>query len=230
MTAMKGGGEDTRLIVFSGIDGAGKSSLIEELRRSELLEGAVFLRKEGRRSVVLLSGYHQRPHGDGRDYLESSFATVRPFATAFDFLEHYEENILPLFGAVPFVVCDRYVTCAAAYLHAMGYPTAARELFHHVRVPDVTFYVTLDWTLWAERMNRRGGAQEDEGPELMARYAQGFEEILPTYPGGAVRIDNSGPFESVYAQVEGAIRTALQSPSRPFTYGEGFAGGRGTRL
>lgn len=220
---LRSSGQDTRLIVFSGIDGVGKSSLIEELKRRNLLEGAVFLRKEGRRCAQLLSDYHWRAHGDGRDYLDSGFASVRPFATAFDFLTHYEENIRPLFGEVPFIVCDRYVTCAAAYLHAMGHPTAARELFHHVRVPDVTFYVTLDRVLWAERMRLRGGPQEDEGPDLMARYERGFEDILPTYPGGAVRLDNSGLLGSVYAQVELTIRTAVQCPARPFNYGEGFA-------
>lgn len=201
----------TTIISFHGLDGAGKSTLMDELERSGMLPDAAYIRKEYRLNAQLVQEYCGRASGDGKDWVAGSFAEAMSIATAFDFLAHYHANIAPLIGRRSYVVCDRYALCYAAYILATGSNFSHHDLFRGVRKPDVAVLVDVDMDRLPERYAARGGASEDETLEVMQRFREGYERLLPLETARVIRVSNNGRLACAFRSLTASLEEVLSA-------------------
>jgi dTMP kinase len=140
-----------KLIVVEGIDGAGKSTLVQRL--AEFLEGA------GHAGSVLVScePTKEGPHGKRLRDAQASGNRLDPqdeFDTFFaDRLWHVEHVIAPAIAVGKVVLLDRYYFSTMAYQSLRGFDAeATRALYEHaVPLPDVLLVLDLPVALALER-------------------------------------------------------------------------------
>lgn len=202
---------DTRLIALCGIDGAGKSTLSRRLRERRALEDAAFVRKELHDTTNAVRLYHRRTYGDARDWITGPYAYSMGLAAAFDFLRHYDEVIRPLLGTRRHVVSDRYSICYQAYLLSTAYPLPVDDMFDKIVPPDLVVYVDVPVSVAVERQAARGGASEDEAPEVMERFEEAYRKLLPHLDCPVLELDNDRALEESYDDLVERLRDALTS-------------------
>ena len=208
---------DTKLIAVCGVDGSGKSSLVDAMERRGLLPDCAYLRrpKSPDANGPLVGRYARREHGDGRDWISGDFAEAMGVALAYDFLEHYHNNVRPLLGRKRFIVCDRFTLCFVAYLNSIGSPFPIEAAYARTRRPDLTLYVQVPPEVHDERLLGRSGRADDEHPEVSANFHGAYLELLPCYSQEYDIVDNGGPFEDTVA-------AAFEAVSRRFSEAEAF--------
>ena len=202
--------EGGRLITFCGIDGAGKSSLVNRLEQDRVVGDATYLRKAWKTTVNLVTEYGPTDECGRHNWVEGPFAENAAAATALDFLHHYDEEIAPRLAAGCRVVCDRYALCYEAYLLAVGSRFRFGGIFERLRRPDLLVYVDASAEVVAERQAMRGGATEDEHPEVMRRYREAFLSLLKTQDyASAFVLNNEVPFEESYEQLRRRVEAQV---------------------
>ncbi len=206
------GHASTFLLSVLGIDGSGKTRMLQELQQRNVLPGADYVRVERYHCENLLRRYVIR-EGDELDFVDGAFARTRPFATCLDFLETYDKRILPRLGQAPFIVVERYCLSAAAYFAAMGHREWMYSWLGGVRPADLTIYLKVDLDTVLSRYERRGGRDTDEVPELMRRHAQAIEQVVAETSWPIVTIDNTQPFELAFHQLCGHVSAAVAAHS-----------------
>jgi thymidylate kinase len=194
-----------RLVAFCGIDGAGKSTLVQLLASRQELDACV-LKKEDKHACELVARHHARQHHDARDWETGPFAAAVALATAIDFLSHYTAAIVPALARQSLVIVDRYTPCYEAYLESTGYPYDAALVFAGVRPADLVVYVETPVELALARCQARGSAGEDETAGVQRRFAAAYERVLARAPCSVVRVRNDGSIEDAYAQALAAVR------------------------
>ncbi len=130
-----------RLIVFEGLDGAGKSTQIYLLKKFlEAQKVKVFLSQWNSSSTVKKA---TRKGKKQRILTPTTFSLIH----STDFTNRYEREIFPLLEAGFVVLCDRFIYTAFARDVARGCDRDwVKNLYSFVRKPDITFYcrVPLD--------------------------------------------------------------------------------------
>lgn len=196
----------TVVVAICGVDGAGKSTLRQALADRLALPRVAFIAKDRRTSVELLEQYGFHKPDSRRNWINGPFAQCAAIATVFDFMYHYDQVIVPAMASHDYVICDRYKLCYQAYLAAVGAEWPAHRFFGGVRPADLIIYLDLPAVRAAERYARRGGAGEDENPEVIARFGECYRALLADYPESqVVCIDATRPPQDVQAMALAAI-------------------------
>jgi dTMP kinase len=210
-----------RFIVVEGIDGAGTTTMVEELVKHE---------RAARRAVHRTCQPSTGPIGamirqflSRRLIVPTEFGPSPPgWATmallfASDRLDHLEAEVLPLLRDGVTVICDRYDLSSLAYQSvtssAENQADAARvvqwirEINRHARRPDLTIILDVDPERAAQRRRQRGGGRDlYEDPELQVRLADAYahaERLLPN--DRLVHVDGNRSVEEVLAGAAAAI-------------------------
>lgn len=202
-------------ISFEGIDGCGKSTQIELLRKklTELNYETVLPREPGGTAI-----------GERlRDILldkESSGMTARAELLMFlaSRAQNCREVIAPALEAGKIVICDRFMDSSVAY---QGYGRdlgveAVRQLNHFAVedvVPDLTILLDLPVESAQARMNRRDRGEGDrldlESQMFMQKTREGFLAIAKEEAERVKIVDASGSVEEVQAQIWECVRRVL---------------------
>ncbi|MEK3902084.1 dTMP kinase [Paenibacillus sp. FSL R7-0179] len=145
-----------RLFVFDGVDGAGKTTMIEMLAEK--------LRKEGKqvlltmqptpemRQLHIFRTYIYEP--EKRHLVDYNALQMYMFA---DRKQHYREIIEPALQEGIYVISDRYIYTMLATMIARGHSPESWliELLPSIRQPHVAFLMDVDLETSVERIQQR---------------------------------------------------------------------------
>ena len=151
-----------KLITFCGLDGAGKSTMIELLTTHLQSQGKrIFLTKQPTdfvRNSDIFRNFHDSTDHRGYDYLSLSLLA------AADRVQHTSQVIQPQLDEVDYVISDRYIYSCLANLHARGYRDDGwlYEISRSIIQPDLAFFIDVPISQAIERVRRR--------PQEKARY------------------------------------------------------------
>lgn len=195
-----------KIFALCGIDGCGKSTLVEKLiaKLQEHKVVAEKVKKQRRLNVDLVQKYWS---GE-MDWSKGEFAKLVSIASAFDFLVHYEYEILPRHRSGNIIICDRYSYCYAAYMDSVKANLNSSLLFANVVQPTKTFHVHVSPEVAVMRHHSRGGPSPDETPEVMKNFSDSYEKIL-IESNNVIKVDNTNNIEKSVDKILGEILNCL---------------------
>jgi len=205
-----------RFLVLEGIDGCGKTTQLERLRKwlpsSGLMEpGAELLLTREPGGTALGKALRQlllHPPGEA-----APVSTAELLLYAADRAQHVQQCIAPALAAGHWVLSDRFAGSTAAY---QGYGRGLDlELIQTLQViatgglePDLTLWLDLPL---AESLRRRGHRAADRieasGEAFLARVCAGFGALAAGH--GWSRVDATAAPEAVSAALQTEIETRL---------------------
>jgi len=204
-------GDPGRLIAFEGVEGAGKSTQLELLRRA--LEGRG-------REVVVTREPGGTPAGERvRALLLDPGAELHPRAEALLFAaaraQLVEQVIRPALDRGAVVLCDRYLHSSLAYQGAarglgVDAVAAVNRWATGGLAPDLVVLLDLDP---AVGLGRRPGARdriEDQELRFHRAVGQAFRDLATAEPDRFVVVDASLPAAKVAARVGTAVLARLE--------------------
>ncbi len=198
------------LIVFEGIDGAGKSTQVDLLARAFEAEG---------RTVVTTREPTDGPHGARIRSLSARGAAVSLEEELEYFIEdrkqHVRDVISPALGRGEVVISDRYYLSNVAYQGARGLSAADvlernEALFPH---PSAAVLLEMSPRQAVGRVEERGEALNlaYEREDFLVRVAEIYAEIDRPY---LVRVRGDRSPAEVHAEVMGALSLLLGDARR----------------
>lgn len=204
-----------RLITVEGLDGAGKTTLVESLAQA--------LAERGRPVSVLREPGGVELSERIRAVVKDPDLTVGPRAEALLYAaaraQLVEEEVEPLLAAGSWVVLDRFVDSSLAYQGAgrgLGIE-AVREvnLFGTGGLqPDRTLLLRVEPATGAARQAGRGAPDrlERSGEEFFAAVAAAYDDLAAAEPQRVRAIDASRPPDEVLAAAVRALDGLFENP------------------
>jgi dTMP kinase len=198
-------------ITFEGVEGAGKSTQVELLRRALVEHGPVVVREPGGTSLgerlrQLLLSLELQPSPEAEMYL---FMAARA--------ELVTKVVVPSLASGRIVIADRYHDSTLAYQGGgRGLATWWPVTFPR---PQRTFLLELPPELGLARRGRDVADRfEAESLEFHRSVATAYRELAAAEPGRFVRLDATRSPEEVHAQVMETLTDLLPPvppPGRP---------------
>jgi dTMP kinase len=188
-------------VTFEGLDGSGKSTQAEVLRKH--------LEESGREVVATREPGGTKLGEQIRELLLGG-TDISPWAEAALFAaaraELVAEVIRPALQRGADVVCDRYLDSSLAYqgiARGLGVERVLALNMDAIRglLPDVTFLLLIDP---AEAANRSGEASdriEREGAEFLGEVDKAYRELGSIFEGRIVTLDGSKPADEIAKEV-----------------------------
>lgn len=181
---MREHGQKGMLVTFCGLDGCGKSTMIELLKEKLKLEGeSISLTKQPtsavRRSKIF------RNYMDSEDHRAYEYRALSLMAAS-DRIQHSNKEIIPKLSEGKIVISDRYIYSCLANLRARGYEKDKwiYEISENIPKPDIAFFLDLPVELAVRRVRSR----EDEknryiDMELQYRLRDEYKKICRSNGG-----------------------------------------------
>ncbi len=190
-----------KLLVIEGIDGAGKSSLLQQLRTHLGEEKIVF-------SFEPTSGIFGKKL---RELLKKDKGRPQEILELFikDRKEHIEKLILPGLKEGKMIFLDRYYLSTIAY-QGVNFPLLDLLKLNETLapLPDLVFYLDVSVNLALTRVIQR---EEErtlfEKEDFLKRVSQNYEKLLPLF--NHIRIQAEKPLEEVYLEVQEVLKSFL---------------------
>lgn len=190
-------------ITFEGPDGAGKTSVIEEIvprLRDAVMIDVVETREPG---GIPISEEIRRVILDNDNVMMDDRTEALLYAAARR--QHLVEKINPALSAGKLVICDRFVDSSLAYQgkgRRIGIDEVAQlnEFVTEGVTPDLTLYLDIDAETGMKRIGRnlnQFDRLENEGIEFHQRVRHGYLELAQRYPERIVTIDAKQTLDQV---------------------------------
>ena len=166
-------------VAVCGLDGIGKTTLIEKLADKLVREGLTVAQTK----VPFI--FRTLMESIGNENL-SEFEIVRRIGMTFDFAEHYhklevDEDVL---------ICDRYDIDFEVLNDTYNIPQNYKDIMHAIyqQAPrlDLCFYLKADYSLAAQRLNKRGNRKENENDGILMSMQNSFEKRITDYPNSVI--------------------------------------------
>ena len=192
------------LITLEGVEGSGKSTLIQYLK--EFIEGigkkVIVTREPGGieiseqiRSVILDT---ENTKMDGRTEALLYAAARR---------QHLVERIIPALNEGNVVLCDRFIDSSLAYQgYARGLGIdevlSINEFAIGSFMPNLTLYLDLDPQIGLSRIRKNKGREVNrldlEEISFHLKVRDGYEEVIKRFPDRIVRVDANQELDKVF--------------------------------
>ncbi len=191
------------LITFCGLDGCGKTTMIDMLTKRLSEENDVFLTKQPtqfvRNSDIFRNYMDSEEHGD---YEYRSLSLL----AASDRVQHVNKVILPQLNNSKMVISDRYFYSCLANLRARGYKKDCwiYDVSKAIAKPDVAFFLDVPVDVAISRVRSR---QEEKDRyidvELQHRLRQEYIDICNVNKGILISTEQSPDetFDKVMCEV-----------------------------
>jgi len=189
-----------RLITFCGLDGCGKTTMINILSEKLKSEGAeVILTKQPTNAVresKIFRTFMDEENHDGFDYRALSLMA------ASDRVQHSNKYILPLLKEGKTVISDRYFYSCIANLRARGYKEDEwiYEIARCIPRPDIAFFLDLDVEMALMRVRSRD-AERNKWVDVPLQYRLRDEYRDICRGCDDVMVDSGGRAEETFRNV-----------------------------
>ncbi len=203
--------KDTKIISICGIDGAGKTSIVEAMKEQDIFQNAHYLSlsKNPPCNRDIINRYCDREYSDSRDWIKGSFAETIGVGLAFDFLKHYKDNIESLLGHVDYIVTDRYFACFICYLESINSTFPIDSLFSIAKKPDLVIHPQVSVNVLSERHKTRGGEQDDEHPEVLLNFQNTYKKHFENVSYKVLTVNNDGLFSETMSIIKNQAPTLV---------------------
>ena len=197
--------------VFEGIDGAGKSTLIQNLYRKWLAQTPA-----AKMPALILCEPSALPSGKKIRALLSEQAERTPQSWLELFIadrkQNLQVNVLPAWAAGKLILQDRYFYSTAAY-QGIGsiapHDIVAQNRREGFQEPDLLFFIELDaHSAYARIQAQRQKPESFEKLERLQKIAQNYEKILPSH---TIRLDGAKSAEYLCQQAFEQLRKCLKN-------------------
>ena len=207
----------TYLITLEGVEGSGKSTLIQYLK--EFIESigkkVIVTREPGGieiseqiRSVILDT---KNTKMDGRTEALLYAAARR---------QHLVERIIPALKEGNVVLCDRFIDSSLAYQgYARGLGIdevlSINEFAIGSFMPNLTLYLDLDPQIGLSRIRKNKGREVNrldlEEISFHLKVREGYEEVIKRFPDRIVRVDANQELDKVFSDTKQILLEKLKS-------------------
>lgn len=206
--------QTTGLIVFEGVDGAGKGVQSRALHQAMLDAGCpVILTREPGGSDSAEAIRKLIVEGDTDRWDDISELLLIYAARR----SHLKETILPNIEDGRWVISDRFADSSRAFQGvAGGLGLDLVEQIHQIVVGDfkplLTIVLDIDPSISLQRAVQRGGIEdrfEQKGLAYQQKVREGFLQIVKASPQTHVLIDASQAIESVHSSIKSVVKQHL---------------------
>ena len=170
---------DYKIIAICGPDGAGKTTLINQVKKNIYGKHIHYAIKRKHSCSDMISRYVDENKSEGEKTIRNELNSI---GCAFDFLQYFDEDIRDYLCDDNVVICDRYSYCYLAYSIQIGETrNHVFSLLESVPHADLIVYVENEIDVLKERLKQKNEDYRDlEG--FMAGYEALFKEIgVPVY-------------------------------------------------
>lgn len=195
------------LITFCGLDGCGKTTMINRLTADLENDYAVFLTKQPTdfvRKSDIFRTYMDCPDHDAYDYRSLSLLA------ASDRLQHVNKVIGPALEEGKIVLSDRYFYSCLANLRARGFQRDKwiYEIAESVTKPDAAFFFDVPVGLAVKRVRSRAAEKSRYiDMELQYKLRKEYVEICKANDG--ILISTQAPEEQCYSIVKQTVERMI---------------------
>lgn len=197
---MKQHDQEGKLITFCGLDGCGKTTIINMLKDKLEKKGIkVILTKQPtddvRRSKMFRS-FMDTPNHEKYEYRALSLMA------ASDRVQHSNKVILPLLEEEQSVISDRYIYSCLANLRARGYKKDnwIYEIAKDIPKPDLSFFLDVPVELAVSRVRSRED-EKDRYIDLKLQHRLRKEYINICSASGGILVSTQNDIEDTFSQV-----------------------------
>ena len=195
------------LITFCGLDGCGKTTMINRLTADLENDYAVFLTKQPTdfvRKSDIFRTYMDCPDHDAYDYRSLSLLA------ASDRLQHVNKVIGPALEEGKIVLSDRYFYSCLANLRARGFQRDKwiYEIAESVTKPDAAFFFDVPVGLAVKRVRSRA-AEKNRYIDMELQYKLRKEDVEICKANDGILISTQAPEEQCYSIVKQTVERMI---------------------
>ncbi|MGQ7658970.1 dTMP kinase [Streptococcus suis] len=207
--------EKGHFITFEGPDGAGKTTVLQELLPKLQVLGLEVITTREPGGVAISEDIRKiilDPANTAMDHKTELLLFIAARR------QHLIEKVLPPLQEGKMVIIDRFIDSSVAYQgHGRGLDIADIDWLNHYATdgvkPDLTLYFDIDAEEGLARIARNAERDVDrldmEKADMHRRVRQGYLAILEKEPERFVKIDASQPLEAVVQDALGIIQERL---------------------
>lgn len=195
------------LITFCGLDGCGKTTMIDKLVNDLNKKNSIFITKQPTefvRQTPIFRAYMDSPNHGAYDYRSLSLLA------AGDRLQHVSKVIEPQMNQSKIVISDRYFYSCLANLRARGYKQDKwiYEISKSIIKPDVAFFLDIPVHKAVSRVRSRP-AEKDSYIDIAFQERLREEYLLICETSGGILISTDcsekESYENIKKSVEGVL-------------------------
>ncbi len=187
------------LITFCGLDGCGKTTIINKLTNDLQEEQAVYLTKQPTDEVRNTKIF--RTYMDNADHSEFDYRSLSLLAAS-DRIQHVNRVILPEMDQGKIVISDRYFYSCLANLRARGYKSDKwiYDVSKSIICPDIAFFLDVPVHIAVDRVRERVD-EKDRYIDMDLQYRLREEYLRICRMNHGVLISTEQSLEDTYDQV-----------------------------
>lgn len=193
-------GTDGVLITFCGLDGCGKTTMIEKLSAYLRAKGEkVYLTKQPselvRRSEIF------RAYMDSADHTDHNYRALSLLAAS-DRVQHCSHTLLPALMRGESVISDRYIYSCLANLRARGYTKDKwiYEISNDIPRPDLAVFLDLPASAAIERVRSRP-EEKDRYIDIALQYRLREEYLRICADVGGLLVRTDTDIETAFEKI-----------------------------
>jgi dTMP kinase len=198
-----------KFIVFEGVEGAGKTTQIQQtatwLQNCCGIDRSIVTTREPG-GTILGQKIRQLLLDDSNGWIDRRTELLLYGA---DRAQHVESTIRPHLDRGDIVLCDRFTDSTIAYQgYGRGFDRAEIDRVNQLATgglqSDLTLWLDLDVTLGLQRVALRGNPDRMERANLdfHQRVRQGYQDLANIYPERIVRIDANRSEVAIQAEIQ----------------------------